>query len=249
LVTGWVKILSVTREGQELVLALRGQGDIIGELAGEATGYRSATVRAIGTVHSLIVAHDIFTSFLNTHPGADRAYRHAITQRWSEAATELRIRSTTSGAQRLAGLLVALAVRHGTKTEDAVEIEMPLSQEELASLVGASRTTVTRAYSDWRRRGLIRTGHRHIAITNLDKLRMIALREGSTDQTRLRQPQPSSPPRMRSIRSRHRPPVTTRIGPDLSREFLISTDAPSKATSTQLPESALALLLRHAGAG
>jgi CRP-like cAMP-binding protein len=175
LVAGWVKILSVTRDGHELVLALRGQGDLIGELAAEATGYRTATVRAISTVRSLIVAHERFTSFLDAHPGADHAYRHAVTQRWSEAATALLSRSTTIGGQRLAVLLIELATRHGVQMKDVVEIEMPLTQEEIASLAGTSRATVARALSEWRRRGLIRTGHRHITITNIDGLRKIAV--------------------------------------------------------------------------
>ena len=51
---------------------------------------------------------------------------------------------------------------------------MPLSQEELASLAGASRATVTRALSNWRRRGIIRTGQRDITITGLKDLRKIA---------------------------------------------------------------------------
>src|SRR5215468_9938468 len=59
LVEGWVKILSVTSDGHELTLALRGQGDVIGEMAGEtSSGYRNATVQAIGTVHALIVAYE-----------------------------------------------------------------------------------------------------------------------------------------------------------------------------------------------
>lgn len=193
LVTGWVKIVSVTRDGKELVLALRGQGDIIGELAAEESGHRTATARTISTVRSLTVAYDTFMSFLGTHPSADLAYRHVLAQRWSEAAAELRSRLTTTGAQRLAGRLAALAARHGVQSGDAVEIQMPLSQEELASLVGASRATVARATHEWRRRGLIRTGRRHIAIVDLDKLKRIA----ASGQAQLPQPRSSSPFLMR----------------------------------------------------
>jgi hypothetical protein len=54
------------------VLALRGDGDVVGELAGEVTGYRTATIYAVGQVRSLIVAHDRFTAFRRTAgPGAD----------------------------------------------------------------------------------------------------------------------------------------------------------------------------------
>src|ERR1700751_4101442 len=58
LVEGWVKIVGVTSDGHELTLALRGRGDTVGEVAGETTGYRTATVQAVGTVRPLIVAYE-----------------------------------------------------------------------------------------------------------------------------------------------------------------------------------------------
>jgi CRP/FNR family transcriptional regulator, cyclic AMP receptor protein len=167
LVDGWVKIMGVTSDGHELTLALRGRGDTVGEMAGETTGYRTATVQALGTVRALIVPYERFRSFLDAHDGADRAYRRMVTRRWSDAESMLRARSVTSGAQRLAGLLLELA-------DSELQTAMTLTQEELASLTGASRATVTRALSNWRRRGIIRTGQRDITITDLGALRKIA---------------------------------------------------------------------------
>jgi CRP-like cAMP-binding protein len=173
LMEGWVKILSVTDDGHEMVLAVRGDGDTVGETAGETSGYRSATVKAIGTVHALIISYDRFNTFLETHPGAGSAFRRTLTQRWSDADTMLRRRAVTSGAQRLAALLVELAARHGNGADGAIELVLPLSQEELASLAGTSRATVTRALSNWRKRGFIRTSQRHITITDMPRLREI----------------------------------------------------------------------------
>ncbi len=174
LVTGWVKILSVTSDGHERVLALRGQGDIVGEMAGETTGQRNATIRAVDPVCALIVGYERFSSFLDSHPGADHAYRRTITQRWSETAKILRRHPVTNGAQRLAALLLDLADRHGRAVAGEIQIAMPLSQEELASLAGTSRATVQRAYKTWRQRGFNRTGQRHITITDSRGLRQIA---------------------------------------------------------------------------
>jgi CRP-like cAMP-binding protein len=174
LVDGWVKILGVTSDGHEMVLALRGDGDTVGEMAGETTGYRTATVQAIGTVRALIVGYEKFSSFLDSHAGAGHAFRRMVTRRWNDAESMLRTRSVTSGAQRLAGLLLGLADRHGSGTDREVRIAMLLTQEELASLTGASRATVTRALSNWRQRGIIRTGQRDITITDLGALRKIA---------------------------------------------------------------------------
>jgi CRP-like cAMP-binding protein len=173
LVVGWVKILSVTSEGNEVLLDLRGRGDIIGEIAGESAGYRTASVRAIDQVQSLLITHGRFSAFLDSNPGADHAYRRVVTQRWGDAAESLRDRSTTSGSRRLARLLLDLADHHGRSTEHEITIAIPLSQEEIASLIGASRATVTRALSDWRRRGLIRTSQRHVTIRDMARLRRI----------------------------------------------------------------------------
>jgi CRP-like cAMP-binding protein len=170
LVNGWVKIVGVTSDGHELTLALRGRGDTVGEVAGETSGYRTATVQAVGTVRALVVPYDKFSSFLDAHDGADRAYRRMVTRRWNDAESMLRTRSVTSGAQRLAGLLLELA----DQRDGEVQMATMLTQEELASLTGASRATVTRALSNWRKRGIIRTGQRDIAITDLAALRKIA---------------------------------------------------------------------------
>ena len=174
LVSGWVKILSVTSGGRELVLALRGKGDIIGEIAGATTGRRTATVKSIGTVRALIVPYDKFGSFLDSNPGADRAYRRVVTRKWNDADTRLRSRADTTGAQRLARLLLELADRYASYAHGIRDVAMPLSQEELGSLVGASRATVTRALNNWRRRGFVRTGQRRITIVDEAGLQQVA---------------------------------------------------------------------------
>jgi CRP-like cAMP-binding protein len=174
LLNGLVKILSVTEDGREAVLALRGPGDLVGEVAGETAGRRNATIRAVATVHALIVGFDRFRSFLDTHQGGSHAYRRVMTRRWSDADTTLRIRPVTSGAQRLAGLLLGLADRLGRQVNGVIEVTLPLSQEELASLAGTSRATVARALSNWRARGLIRTGQRHLTLIDLPGLRSAA---------------------------------------------------------------------------
>ena len=172
---GWVKILSATKDGHAIVLALRSAGDIVGEVAGETTGRRNATIQAVDAVRALIVRHDKFSSFLDSNQGADRAYRRVVTQKWSDTDTMLRRRAGTSGGQRLAALLLDLAKRHGRTVDDALYLMTPpLSQGELASLAGTSRATVTRAFGNWRRRGLIRTGQRRITIIDLAGLRQVA---------------------------------------------------------------------------
>src|SRR5487761_394379 len=174
LLDGWVKVIAVTADGRESVLALRGAGDVVGETAGETTGGRNATMQAMVTVRALIVGYDRFSTFLDTHQGGSRAYRRVIVHRWRDAETMLRVHAVTNGAQRLAGLLLGLAERLGGRSDAVIEIALPLSQDELASLAGTSRATVARALNVWRQRGLIRTGQRRITLTDVRGLRRAA---------------------------------------------------------------------------
>jgi len=174
LMAGLVKIVSSTTDGHQIVLALRGEGDIVGEVAGETTGRRNATIQAVDDVRALIVPYSKFDPFLQSSPGAGRAYRHVVTERWNDADTMLRSRAVTTGAQRLAWRLVELAERYGHPVDGRTHLAMPLTQDELASLVGTSRATVTRAFANWRKRGFIRTGQRQITILDVTALLKVA---------------------------------------------------------------------------
>jgi CRP/FNR family cyclic AMP-dependent transcriptional regulator len=179
LLDGWVKVISVSEDGHQSVDALRCAGDVVGETAGETTGLRGATMQAIVTVRALILGFDRFSSYLDAHLGGSRAYRSVLVHRWRDAETTLRMRGTTNGAQRLAGLLLGLAERLdgqrlGGPAEGVIEIALPLSQDELASLAGTSRATVARALNGWRERGMIRTGQRRITLTDVPGLRRAA---------------------------------------------------------------------------
>lgn len=171
--SGWVKILTVTSEGREMLAALRGEGDIVGEIA-QVTGYRTATVQATGTVRALIAGAEQFETFLDSHAGAARACRRAMAEYQQAAYNSQRSKSASSGPQRLAGLLLDLAERHGEQTDSGLRTALPLSQTDLASLIGASRSTVTRALHDWRARKVIATHPRHITIRDQAALRRLA---------------------------------------------------------------------------
>lgn len=177
LLAGWVKVTTVTRDGREVLEALRGEEEVIGEISGQVTGYRTATVQAIGPVRALIVGAPQFGDFLDGHPHAAKAHRQAVFER-ERAANELqRGYALLSGAQRLAGLLLDLTDRpSGVLNETPVTTSLPLSQEELASLIGASRSTVTRALHEWRSRRIIGTDQRHIEVLDRARLRRIAER-------------------------------------------------------------------------
>jgi CRP/FNR family cyclic AMP-dependent transcriptional regulator len=178
LLAGWVKVLSSTRDGSEVVLALRGPGDVIGEQAADLDGYRTATVRALMRVEALTIVAARFAAFLESHPNALHAYHRVMAERQRELNENLRGRMETSGAQRLARLLLDLAARCGEETERGVRLAVPLSQADLASWAGMSRATMTRALHQWRQRGIVSTLQGRMTITDVAALQRIGRTEG-----------------------------------------------------------------------
>ena len=72
--------------------------------------------------------------------------------------------------QRLAQCLVSLARLHGVEEDGAVVVDLPLSQLDLANIVGASRDAVAKTLQSWRDSDLVRTSRRRIEMLDLDAL-------------------------------------------------------------------------------
>jgi CRP/FNR family transcriptional regulator, cyclic AMP receptor protein len=174
--SGRVKVTKVTPEGHELVLALRGPGALVGELASldEARRGRSATVSALVAVQAQVIANDDFTDFLEQHPKALLALTRIIIGRLHDADRRRAEFGTYDTLGRLARVLAELAAGSGLVTDEGVRLEPALAQHELAGLVGASRESVVRALGELRRRGMVETGRRRLIVRDAAALAELA---------------------------------------------------------------------------
>jgi CRP-like cAMP-binding protein len=170
---GLVKIESSHPDGRSPILALRGAGELIGEVGALDGGGRSATVTAVVPTSVREFSSDELREVVRADPDTALALIAHLAARLREAD---RFRVSYMGddvPRRLAGCLCALADRHGRPTDDGLgrEIDLPLSQEDLASLIAASRDSVARTLHGWRKRGLVTTGRRSIVIVDVERLR------------------------------------------------------------------------------
>lgn len=175
---GWAKVTSSTEDGHDVVLAVRGPGDLLAESAVLGGRPRAATVTALSPIRALVVPAARFTGFLDDHPDVWMLVTGTFVRRMDDSDRRLAAHITSRGPQRLAALLTDLAersVHHAPPAPDgSIEIGPPLSQEELGSWMDASRETVARALGGLRRAGLIRTGWRKITVIDLPRLREFA---------------------------------------------------------------------------
>ncbi|MEU8973819.1 Crp/Fnr family transcriptional regulator [Streptomyces monashensis] len=174
LVQGWTKVTAAATNGYEALLALRGPGDIVGESSAITGRPRSATVTALEPVRSLAVEHDRFRGFLRHSPATSFALLGLTADR-TRAADRRRLEfASLNVRERLAVLLLELARTHGRRTDEGIELSVPLSKQELAGSVGASREMVQRLLKELRDKQAVTTGRRTLLIRRPDVLRQIA---------------------------------------------------------------------------
>jgi CRP/FNR family cyclic AMP-dependent transcriptional regulator len=171
LLVGRVKVSTVTDDGKEIVLAFRGPGDLLGELAAIDGQPRSATVEAIEPVEAVAIAAPDFRAYLIAHPEVGVLLLQMLSRRLRDA-DRIRVEyGAHDTVGRVAARLVELAERYGEPGDGGVRIGLPLSQEELAGWTGASREAVSKALQTLRGAGWVRTERRRITVLDLEALR------------------------------------------------------------------------------
>ncbi len=171
IVEGRVKISITSEDGREKDIALFQPGDCFGEMALLDGSNRSATATAIEPSDTMVLFRQDFLDFMSEHPEVTSDVTNLLTKRLRNVNQMLGDVVFLDVPTRVAKQLLSLAENYINEDDGEASPEgaivVPIGQEELARLVGASRETVSRALKSYRRLGLVTTSHRRITITDL----------------------------------------------------------------------------------
>ena len=174
LLSGHVRIVHGTPDGREVVVGVRGAGDIIGELAAIDELPRSATVEALDDIEVLEIPGDRFVSLCRTRSRISWAVLLVLSSRLRSVARQWLDVGGGAAARRVAAQLMQLAIQHGVPLGNDIRIAVPATQAELAMTAAMSRESWARATRDLRRQGVISTGRRQVTIHRMAELRRLA---------------------------------------------------------------------------
>jgi len=169
-VSGRVRIYTLSPDGHELSVWICDEGDFFGEMALLNGQPRSASAEAMQPTEVLLLHRQAFRNFLLSNP---QAAIHTI------ETLSLRLRSTTESAeglmslsvtQRIARKLLELSERYGVEQDEAVLIDLDLSQEAIATLVGTTRESANRALGSLRDQGIVQVDRVRIQVLDPEKL-------------------------------------------------------------------------------
>jgi CRP/FNR family transcriptional regulator, cyclic AMP receptor protein len=171
LLSGWVRVYATDADGQEMMIALRGPGDLIGELAALHGWHRTANVAALTQVDVVQLLRQQFVECVHTNPAIAVGLVKQMSARLREVQTILAEINSLDVNRRVAKYVLHLAARHGKPGPDGITLGMPLSQQDIAAHVGASLRSVARTLADLRRLGIIGTDRRRIVVRRPAALR------------------------------------------------------------------------------
>jgi len=169
--SGQVKINTISPEGEEAILAILTDGDFFGELSLLDGKPRSANAVAMEATQTLALQRQDFLDILGKHREMVGDILVSLADRLRNTDHLLEDAVFLSLPARLAKRLLDLAEKHGVKTDKGLEIDLNLTQQELAAALGVSRVALNKQLSLLQDGGLVSIETRRIIIDRPDELR------------------------------------------------------------------------------
>ena len=168
---GKVKICIISPDGQEISLAVFGKGECFGEFALLDGLPRSADAIALEKVECYTLQRSDFHNAIMKNPKIAIQVLEALTRRLRNTDNMVEDLIFLDVYGRVAKKLLELADAHGVKTDDGVRIEVRLTQQELASMVGASRESVNKVMGYFSEKDFISTDKHRITLHRIADLK------------------------------------------------------------------------------
>jgi CRP-like cAMP-binding protein len=153
---GSVKLVQLTEDGAAIVFRLLGHGDAFGTVSMLSDDPYPVSAFAVTTTSVLEWPADVMRHFLEQHPRLAINVLRSVSERLQALRVQYRQLATEKVGRRIARALLELADRSGTKVEDGVLLDLPLSREDVAQLTGTTVYTVSRTISQWETLGILR---------------------------------------------------------------------------------------------
>lgn len=172
--TGQVKLFCTSKEGKDMILKIALPGDVLGLGAMLANANYEVTAEVIEPAHLKRIRREEFLLFLKEHGEGSMHAAQALSEEYKAAFFDVRrLALSVSAAARLASLLLEWAHQESCGKPE-VRLTMALTHEELASMVGSSRETITRTLSRFKRDKLIEIHGSSISILAPEKLEQLS---------------------------------------------------------------------------
>lgn len=178
LLDGYIRVLRVTPEGDYVTVLHIPSGELFGIAA--ALGHLQYPASALTVTDSVVLSWPtrLWTVFAEIYPGFAAKTNETIGQRMIEMHDHMVEMATQQVEQRLANALLRLINQTGRKTEAGIEVDFPITRQDLSELTGTTLHTVSRLLSAWEKSGIVQSRRKYIVVCQPHQLVMLAEGEG-----------------------------------------------------------------------
>ena len=170
LLHGHVRATKTTPAGEQIVVRYVTPGEIFG--VAPAIGLKTYPATATAVDDSVVLAWPsaAWPRLVQQHPALATNTLQTVGSRLQETHTRVMEMSTQQVERRIAHALLRLAKQAGRKVEHGVEIDFPISRQDIAEMTGTTLHTVSRTLSAWESRGLVESGRQRIVLRDPHRL-------------------------------------------------------------------------------
>lgn len=168
--TGVVKITQVGTDGKESIVRLAKAGDTIGHRSLFSEQSYKATATAVEETRVCFYDKKYIQKLVKDEPTIAYNIISALGKDLGAAEHRLTSFSQKNVRERLAELLLVLKEGYGEKVDDRVKLNIKLTREEMASIIGTASETLIRFFTEFKNEGIIEQEGKTIFIKDEEKL-------------------------------------------------------------------------------
>ena len=174
LLSGHIRVVRTTPEGDQVIARYINEGELFGiAIAMGQVTYPATAVAAVDCV-VLCWPNAAWPGLQSRAPAFGANAYQTIGARLQDSQSRVVEMSTRQVEQRIAGAVMRLVQQSGRKTEEGVEIDFPITRQDIAEMTGSTLHTVSRLMSAWEDEGIVKSGRQKVTVTDPHALMLVA---------------------------------------------------------------------------
>jgi CRP/FNR family transcriptional regulator len=169
--SGTLKVTKLLASGREILITILQAGSIWSDRAVLNGYWRDVFIEAMDQSDIVTIDNAAFEDFIRSRPEIVSSFMVRISEQVSDALTLLDDFRGRDVASRLASVLIRFSKQYGVPTDNGVRIDLPVTHQDLANMIGTARETVSRNMGRFRKKGMVREAEGHaLEIVNIGGL-------------------------------------------------------------------------------
>ncbi|SHH48629.1 cAMP-binding domain of CRP or a regulatory subunit of cAMP-dependent protein kinases [Cognatishimia maritima] len=179
LLDGYVRVVRVTPTGEQVTALHIPAGQLLG--IAKAIGRETYPATAVTATESIVLSWPtrLWDGFVADYDGFATETYKTVGDRMGEIHNRVMEMATQQVEQRVANALLRLINQTGRKVSDGIEIDFPITRQDLSELTATTLHTASRLLSAWEKQGLVQSKRKRIKV--LDPHALVVISQPKSD--------------------------------------------------------------------